>query len=117
MSNHLLHVRYKTDSDHRTAHGVIQEGTPTAQVHTLGAGKDGPIEPMRDDKDYVPIADPAEDICHDLYVLSTDYKPVNEVAQLRVDSLSILEPCKDELHNLSTGYLGGNRARPLHKTR
>lgn len=58
---------------------------------------------MRDDKDCVPIADPAEDICHDLCVLSTDYKPVNEVAQLRVDSLGILEPCKDESHNLSMG--------------
>lgn len=45
----------------------------------------------------VHIADPIENICYNLYILSINYEPVNKVAQLQV------EPCKDELHNLSMG--------------
>ena len=86
----------RLDSDHAVpdCQRSYPRGIPIARVHILGAWKDGAVKPTQDDKGCVSIAGPGEDISKDLYVLSTDYKPVNEAAQLRVDSLGIWSPVK-----------------------
>ncbi|MCJ1348040.1 hypothetical protein MMC31_006271 [Peltigera leucophlebia] len=80
----------------QTLQGAIQEDIPVVRIHESRVGKVKAGEVSSSDNDSFLVSDPTDDFYENLGALFADCKPVDEdLEQLRVSSVSIVEPVED----------------------